>query len=68
MVTQAPNEGYGWEECRGVGRCTTPGGAPSTDSIRDKAVMASDGSRGWALPSSLLTQIFGSNWRQVVYS
>ena len=34
----------------------------------DKAVLASDGSRGWALDAKFLSQIFGMNWRQAVYS
>ena len=69
MVTQAPNEGYGLGGMPGRWSMYYAGRNPAEFGLDpDKAVMASDGSRGWALPSSLLTQIFGSNWRQVVYS
>ena len=69
MVTQAPNEGYGLGGVPGRWSMYYAGRSPAEYGLdSDKAVMASDGSRGWALPSSLLTQIFGSNWRQVVYS
>jgi hypothetical protein len=33
----------------------------------DKAVLASDGVRGWVLDSNFLTQIFGVGWRAAVY-
>jgi hypothetical protein len=33
----------------------------------DKAVLASDGSRGWVTEAAWLSQIFGPNWRSVVY-
>ena len=69
LVTQAPNEGYGLGGMPGRWSAFYAGRSPAEFGLDpDKAVMASDGSRGWALPSSLLTQIFGSNWRQVVYS
>ena len=69
MVTQAPNEGFGLGGMPGRWSMYYAGRSPAEFGLdSDKAVMASDGSRGWALSSSLLTQIFGSNWRQVVYS
>jgi hypothetical protein len=69
LVTQVPNEGYGLGGMPGRWSAFYAGRSPAEFGLDpDKAVMASDGSRGWALPSSLLTQIFGSNWRQVVYS
>ncbi len=68
MVTQAPNEGYGLGGVPGRWSMFYAGRSPSEFGLdADKAVMASDGSRGWALPATLLTQIFGANWRQAVY-
>ena len=59
MVTQAPNEGYGLGGVPGRWSMYYAGRSPAEFGLdSDKAVMASDGSRGWALPSSLLTQIF----------
>ena len=68
MVTEAPNEGYGLAGSPGRWPMLYGGRSPSEFGLdSDKAVMASDGSRGWALPATLLAQIFGSNWRQAVY-
>ena len=69
MITQAPNEGYGLGGIPGRWSTYYAGRSPAEFGLdSDKAVIASDGSRGWALPASMLAQIFGSNWRQVVYS
>jgi len=69
MVTQVANEGFGLGGVPGRWSMYYAGRSPAEFGLdSDKAVMASDGSRGWALPATLLTQIFGSNWRQVVYS
>jgi hypothetical protein len=68
MVTEAPNEGYGLAGTPGRWSTLYAGRSPAEFGLdADKAVLASDGSRGWALPATLLAQIFGSNWRQAVY-
>lgn len=68
MVTEAPNEGYGLAGSPGRWPTLYGGRSPAEFGLdADKAVLASDGSRGWALPATLLAQIFGSNWRQAVY-
>lgn len=33
----------------------------------DRAVMGWDGARGWAVPASTLTQMFGADWRTKIY-
>ena len=68
MLTELPTEGFGL--AGSPGRWATVYGSRSPAEFgldADKAVMASDGSRGWALPAALLAQIFGANWRQAVY-
>jgi hypothetical protein len=68
MVTEAPNEGYGLAGTPGRWAMYYAGRSPSEFGLdADKAVLASDGTRGWALPATLLAQIFGGNWRQAVY-
>ncbi|MBK8759183.1 MAG: hypothetical protein IPM03_01830 [Sulfuritalea sp.] len=68
MITEAPNEGYGLAGTPGRWSTLYAGRSPAEFGLdADKAVLASDGSRGWALPATLLAQIFGSNWRQAVY-
>ena len=67
MVTEVATEGYGLS-APGRWAALYPGRSPAEFGLdADKAVLASDGSRGWALPATLLAQIFGSNWRQAVY-
>ena len=69
MVTQAPNEGFGLGGMPGRWSMYYAGRSPAEFGLdSDKAVMASDGSRDGRFRRRLLTQIFGSNWRQVVYS
>jgi hypothetical protein len=68
MITEAPNEGYGLAGTPGRWSSAYVGRSPAEFGLdADKAVMASDGSRAWALPATLLAQIFGGNWRQAVY-
>jgi hypothetical protein len=68
MVTEAPNEGFGLAGTPGRWSQLYGGRSPAEFGLdADKAVMASDGSRAWALPATLLAQIFGGNWRQAVY-
>jgi len=68
MITEAPNEGYGLAGTPGRWSQLYGGKSPAEFGLdADKAVLASDGSRGWALPATLLAQIFGGNWRQAVY-
>jgi uncharacterized protein YeaO (DUF488 family) len=67
MVTESAGEGYGLA-APGRWAALYPGRSPAEfGQDADKGVLASDGTRGWALPATLLTQIFGTNWRQAVY-
>lgn len=69
MVTDQAGEGFGLAGIPGRWQQLYMGRSPSEFGLdSDKAVLASDGSRGWALDAKFLSQIFGMNWRQAVYS
>jgi hypothetical protein len=67
MVSQSSSEGFGLGGVPGQWSSYYTA-APSLYGLdNDKAVLASDGVRGWVLDSNFLTQIFGVGWRAAVY-
>ena len=68
MVTDNSGEGFGLAGSPGRWGAYYAGRSPSEFGLDpDKAVLASDGSRGWALTSAFLTQLFGAGWRAAIY-
>lgn len=68
LVGEQPNEGFGMAGVPGRWTMYYGGRSPAEFGLDpDKAVLGSDGSRGWVLPAPFLSQIFGSNWRAAIY-
>lgn len=69
LVGDSPADGFGLGGYPGRWQMYYPGHSPAEFGLdADKAVMGSDGSRGWALDARFLSQVFGSGWRMAVYS
>lgn len=69
LVTTLPTEGFGLAGTPGAWQYSYGGQSPANFGLDpDKGVMGSDGSRGWALDSRFLSQVFGAGWRNAVYS
>jgi len=68
LVGDAPSDGFGLAGVPGAWATLYPGQSPANYGLDpDKAVMGHDGTRGWVLPASLLSQAFGPNWRSQIY-
>lgn len=68
IVSDNPGEGFGLGGTPGRWGTYYAGRSPAEFGLDpDKAVLASDGSRGWALTSAFLSQLFGSGWRATIY-
>lgn len=69
MVGEQPNEGFGLAGFPGRWQAYYPGRNPAEFGLDpDKAILGSDGSRGWVLSAQFLSQVFGGGWRAAVYS
>ena len=67
-VTDQDSEGFGLGGEPGLWDELYPGVSPAAYGLEpDRAVMASDGSRGWVVDAHTLAMIFGADWRRVVY-
>lgn len=68
MIGDSPTDGFGLAGVPGRWSAFYGTQSPSVFGLdADKAVLASDGTRGWVTEAAWLSQIFGPNWRQVVY-
>lgn len=68
MVGEQPNEGFGMGGVPGRWQQYYGGQSPAQFGLdADKAVLGTDGSRGWVLNAQFLSQIFGGGWRSAVY-
>ncbi len=68
IVGEQPNEGFGMAGFPGRWQMYYGGRSPAEFGLdADKAVLGSDGSRGWVLNAQFLTQVFGGGWRSAVY-
>jgi len=69
MVGDQPADGFGLAGVPGRWQTFYGGRSPAEFGLdADKGVLGSDGSRGWALNASFLSQVFGAGWRAAVYS
>ena len=69
MVGEQANEGFGLAGFPGRWQMYYGARSPAEFGLDpDKAVMGSDGSRGWALNAQFLSQVFGGGWRAAIYS
>jgi hypothetical protein len=68
LIGDNASDGFGLGGVPGRWSAFYPTQSPSAFGLdSDKAVLASDGNRGWVTEAAWLAQIFGPNWRQVVY-
>ena len=68
MVGETAADGYGLSGVPGMWPTLYPGISPSAYGLdADKAVLGSDGSRGWVLTASFLQGLLGPGWRGIVY-
>jgi hypothetical protein len=68
LVTDQESQGFGLGGEPGLWEDLYPGVDPALYGLdSDKPILASDGSRGWAVDAHYLAMIFGVNWRRVVY-
>lgn len=68
LIGDAPGDGFGLAGMPGKWATYYGSQSPSAFGLdADKAVLASDGSRGWVTEAAWLSQVFGTNWRAVVY-
>lgn len=68
LVGDAPTDGFGLAGVPGAWPALYPGQSPANFGLdADKAVLGSDGTRGWVLTADFLTQAFGPNWRSQIY-
>ncbi|HNN98431.1 MAG TPA: hypothetical protein PKI03_39470, partial [Pseudomonadota bacterium] len=68
MVGEVAADGFGLAGVPGRWSAYYSGRSPAEFGLdADKGVLASDGSRGWALTATFLSQIFGAGWRAVIY-
>lgn len=68
LLTAEESQGFGLAGEPGLWADLYPGVDPGVYGLdSDKPVLASDGSRGWAVDAHYLAMIFGANWRRVVY-
>ena len=68
LLTHQDSQGFGLGGEPGMWDDLYPGVSPADYGLdRDRAVLASDGSRGWAVDAHYLAMIFGADWRRVVY-
>lgn len=69
MVGDAPTDGFGLAGIPGRWQTWYAGRSPAEFGLdADKAVLGSDGSRGFVLDAGFLSQVFGSGWRGAVYA
>ena len=69
IVGEAPGEGFGLAGVPGRWSAFYSGRSPAEFGLDpDKGVLGSDGSRGWALTATFLSQVFGAGWRAAIYS
>lgn len=69
IVGEQPNEGFGLAGFPGRWQMYYPGRSPVEFGLDpDKAVLGSDGVRGWVLNAQFLSQVFGSGWRAAIYA
>ena len=66
MVTDQPSEGFGLAGTPGRWASFVSGSPTAYGLDADRGILAWDGSRGQALPSAYLSQLFG-DWRGAVY-
>jgi len=68
LLTDQESQGFGLGGEPGLWEDLYPGVDPGVYGLdSDKPVLASDGSRGWAVDAHYLAMVFGANWRRVVY-
>ena len=68
LVGDAPSDGFGLAGVPGAWASLYAGQSPANFGLdADKGVLGHDGTRGWALPASFLSQVFGPNWRSQIY-
>jgi hypothetical protein len=68
FLTDQESQGFGLGGEPGLWEDLYPGVDPALYGLdSDKPILASDGSRGWAVDAHYLAMIFGVNWRRVVY-
>ena len=68
LLTDQESQGFGLGGEPGLWDDLYPGVDPGVYGLdSDKPVLASDGSRGWAVDAHYLAMVFGANWRRVVY-
>ena len=68
FITDQDSQGFGLGGEPGLWEELYPGVSPAVYGLEpDRAVMASDGSRGWVMDAHTLAMIFGADWRRVVY-
>jgi len=69
LVGDAPTDGFGLAGVPGRWQSYYAGQSPAAVGLdADKGVLGWDGQRGWAVPAATLTQMFGADWRQKLYS
>ena len=68
MVGDLPTAGFGLGGSPGRWSTYYGGRSPAEFGLDpDKGVLGSDGTRGWVLPATFLSQIFGAGWRATIY-
>ncbi|MBL9009507.1 MAG: hypothetical protein JNJ46_34955 [Myxococcales bacterium] len=68
LVGDMPGDGFGLAGSPGRWSAYYGGRSPAEFGLDpDKGVLGSDGSRGWVLAASFLSQLFGAGWRATVY-
>jgi hypothetical protein len=68
LVGEAPGEGFGSGGTPGRWSAFYSDSPAQYGLDADKAVLASDGTRGWAVTAEFLSQVFGAGWRTAIYS
>ena len=68
MIGDQPADGYGYAGTPGKWASVYPSTSPTAyGQDADKGVLGWDGAKAWVIPAETLTQLFGANWRSVVY-
>lgn len=68
VVGDASSDGFGLAGIPGAWPSLYAGQSPANFGLDpDKAVLGYDGTRGWVLAASFLSQAFGPNWRSTIY-
>lgn len=68
MIGDQPGDGWGYSGTPGRWSATFPGVSPTVYGLdADKGVISFDGAQAQAMSAAMLVQLFGPNWRAIVY-